>query len=107
MDHRGYCAEHKDKEPRPFSGARRAGNSYSSMRWIRLRDKIIERDKCCVVCGSTIGLQVHHMVAHRGDESLFYDEDNLVVLCSQCHRLETIKEIVYRKRMISREPVYE
>lgn len=30
-------------------------------------------------------LIVHHKTPHRGDLSLFYDADNLMVVCKACH----------------------
>jgi 5-methylcytosine-specific restriction endonuclease McrA len=38
----------------------------------------------CVECGSTIGLQVHHLEA-VGDGHDPFDVDRLVTLCSSCH----------------------
>jgi hypothetical protein len=41
-----------------------------------------EKYECCVVCGSTDGLQAHHVVfrSQGGKE-----EDNLVLICRRCH----------------------
>jgi len=50
-----------------------------------LRRKILERDSWrCQTCGSMSGLEVHHMQrrSRLGDDS----EENLVTLCSDCHR---------------------
>jgi len=47
--------------------------------------KILERDSWrCQVCGSMSGLEVHHRQrrSQRGDDS----EENLITLCSNCHR---------------------
>jgi len=51
----------------------------------RLRKEILERDGWrCQACGSLLGLEIHHIVrrGRSGDDS----EDNLVALCSVCHR---------------------
>jgi 5-methylcytosine-specific restriction endonuclease McrA len=52
-----------------------------------LRKRIFERDGWkCQSCGSSINLQVHHVV-HRsqlGPDAL----DNLISLCAGCHRLQ-------------------
>jgi 5-methylcytosine-specific restriction endonuclease McrA len=51
-----------------------------------LHRKILERDGWrCQACGSMSGLEVHHMErrSRRGDDS----EENLITLCSNCHRL--------------------
>ena len=50
-----------------------------------LRRKILERDNHeCVICGSFEKLEVHHKHAlYLGGKST---EDNLVTLCSECHK---------------------
>ena len=51
-----------------------------------LHRKILERDGWrCQACGSMSGLEVHHMErrSRRRDDS----EENLITLCSNCHRL--------------------
>jgi 5-methylcytosine-specific restriction protein A len=50
-----------------------------------LRRKIMERDGWrCQACGSISGLEVHHM--QRRSQSGHDSEDNLITLCSECHR---------------------
>ena len=49
---------------------------------------IIERDGgCCLVCGSTIDLEVDHRIAlmNNGDNS----DENLGTLCDECHKEKT------------------
>ena len=50
-----------------------------------LHRTILERDRWrCQVCGSTVGLEVHHMTprGRLGDDV----EQNLITLCWNCHR---------------------
>ena len=50
-----------------------------------LKDKVKERDKwSCQICNSKNKLEVHHIikVRHRGSSDL----DNLITLCTSCHR---------------------
>jgi 5-methylcytosine-specific restriction endonuclease McrA len=51
--------------------------------WGQLRTTVHARDRACVRCGSTLGLQVHHRVAlvDGGSNQL----DNLELLCGDCH----------------------
>ena len=47
--------------------------------------EVLERDGWrCQACGSLRGLEVHHIQrrSQSGDDS----EDNLITLCSDCHR---------------------
>lgn len=50
----------------------------------RLRRALERRDRCCRVCGSTVGLHAHHLIhwEHGGPTELW----NLVLLCPHCHR---------------------
>ena len=55
----------------------------------RTRQKVLERDSydgapCCIYCGSPYGIEIHHFVERsRGGMGV---EENLVCLCSRCHR---------------------
>jgi len=35
---------------------------------------------------------VDHIIPHRGDEKLFWDETNWQALCHECHGVKTAKE---------------
>lgn len=62
---------------------------YRTARWARLRQTILLRDLYqCQMCKriSSTGMVVDHIKPHRGSEALFWDEQNLQVLCaSPCH----------------------
>jgi len=69
-------------------------NSLYGRRWRKLRRKIIARDLCrCRFCGVIVSsgrsspnaAEVDHIIPHRGDEKLFWDETNLQTLCKNCH----------------------
>ena len=50
---------------------------------VAIRRRVIARDGCCRVCGSTVTLEVHHVVPLvEGGSSRM---DNLVLLCRACH----------------------
>lgn len=64
---------------------------YKTARWQAKRMSVLVRDKfTCAMCGR-IGMDTSKLVAdhrepHRGDETLFWDDDNLQTLCkSPCH----------------------
>lgn len=71
---------------------------YSSRRWRGddngvggLRWRILVRDRfTCRMCGvmhaDTAMLEADHIVPHKGNPKLFWDEKNLQCLCSDCHR---------------------
>lgn len=76
-------------------GAKPAGRTghqwYSQARWKKLRWSILTRDSfTCQMCGrlegNTSQLVADHKKPHRGNERLFFDEQNLWTLCkSPCH----------------------
>lgn len=65
---------------------------YKTARWQHLRLLIFGRDLftcqwpgCGRIEGDTSKLVADHIVPHRGDERLFWDEGNLQTLCKPCH----------------------
>lgn len=69
-------------------------NLYSTAAWQRLRVRIIKRDMgLCQMCGidtdsgrdSPSSAEVDHKTPHKGRRSVFFDPDNLQLLCKSCH----------------------
>jgi 5-methylcytosine-specific restriction endonuclease McrA len=61
-------------------------------RWSAKRESIINRDKgCCIICGSSENLRVHHKQYHYIEKTKTfvdpwdYDDKYLVTLCQSCH----------------------
>ena len=53
--------------------------------WRAVRQHVINRDGCCVICGSTKSLHVHHLnYQHHGDE--VHHLEDLVCVCNKCHK---------------------
>jgi 5-methylcytosine-specific restriction protein A len=96
-----YCPLHKREQPAPFGNAVRYNESlYKTTRWRSLRAKVLREQTACFRCGtSEEKLEVHHLVPPRGNEELFFDENNLVAVCPTCHRTITNEEIRNRKRV--------
>jgi 5-methylcytosine-specific restriction protein A len=70
---------------------------YNTARWRALRLRIFLRDlytcqnpDCGRLIGNTALLVCDHIIPHRGDERLFWDETNLQTLCKACH--DSIKQ---------------
>jgi 5-methylcytosine-specific restriction protein A len=70
---------------------------YNTTRWRKLRDTIIKSNPECVVCGNPATV-IDHIVPHRGQEELFFDESNLQALCSRCHKDKTLAEMASRRK---------
>ncbi|UGY23196.1 HNH endonuclease [Bradyrhizobium septentrionale] len=65
---------------------------YKLARWQALRLRIFLRDRytcrrkgCGRVEPNTSLLVCDHVIPHRGDERLFWDDGNLQTLCKACH----------------------
>ena len=67
------------------SSAKRRPIRLDADAYRRLHQEILERDSWrCQSCGSLQGLEVHH-IQHRSQSGSDSD-DNLIALCSDCHR---------------------
>jgi 5-methylcytosine-specific restriction protein A len=62
---------------------------------------MIRQSPQCAICGAAKEdgaiLEVHHREPPRGDEGMFFDENNLQVLCRSCHQVITAREIQERR----------
>ncbi|HBP4947635.1 HNH endonuclease [Pseudomonas aeruginosa] len=58
-------------------------------RWQQAREQYLRDHPLCVYCERkglvTAANTVDHIVAHRGDQDLFWDQDNWQPLCGPCH----------------------
>jgi 5-methylcytosine-specific restriction protein A len=79
-----------DRE-RPSASARGYG-----ARWRRARLAFLARHPLCATCQAEGRLvpatDVDHVVPHRGDQRLFWDESNWQGLCKPCHDAKTARE---------------
>lgn len=62
---------------------------YNTARWKRLRAEQLRAHPLCRMHGElgqvAAATVADHVKAHRGDEALFFDADNLQSLCKHCH----------------------
>jgi 5-methylcytosine-specific restriction protein A len=65
-------------------------------RWRRARAAYLRHHPLCVPCREAGRLVratvVDHVVPHRGDQKLFWDEANWAALCKRCHDAKTARE---------------
>lgn len=61
-------------------------------RWQQARERYLLDNPLCVFCArrgmTTAASVVDHVVAHQGDQALFWDQDNWQALCKPCHDSE-------------------
>lgn len=86
-----YCREHqKYSTDRVRGGADARGYNAE---WRRARRAYLQRHPLCVECMRegklTPATVVDHIVPHRGDKRLFWDENNWNPLCKPCHDRKT------------------
>ena len=65
-------------------------------RWRRARAAYLARHPLCVWCLAEGRVEpattVDHIVPHRGDQKLFWDEANWAAMCKHCHDAKTARE---------------
>ena len=65
-------------------------------RWRRARAAFLALHPLCVPCAAAGRLKaatvVDHIVPHRGDATLFWDEANWAPVCKRCHDAKTARE---------------
>jgi 5-methylcytosine-specific restriction protein A len=62
---------------------------YNTAHWKALRFHQLSQDPLCCMCKAqntiTIATIVDHKIPHKGDERLFFDENNLQSMCKPHH----------------------
>lgn len=92
-----YCENHlklvKSARERFRLSAYQRG--YDS-RWAKARKAYLTAHPLCVEClkSGTItpATDVDHIIPHKGDKTLFWDEKNWQALCHECHSRKTASE---------------
>ena len=81
-----------------FRGKDEYAHLYKTKRWQDTRKRILIRDMYqCQECGTIVGIRkydahVDHKIAHKGDDLLFWNEDNMQTLCHSCHNSDKQRE---------------
>ncbi len=87
-----YCEEHRKKwSPDALRGGA-AARGYDA-RWRKARKLFLQRHPLCVKCMEENKIVqatvVDHIVPHRGDQKLFWDQGNWQALCKEHHDKKT------------------
>jgi len=88
------CEKHLAQERNVEESRRGSANSrgYGS-RWRAERKRFLELNPLCVECHRmrrlTAATVVDHIVPHKGDPALFWNQSNWQVLCRRCHNRKT------------------
>ena len=93
-----FCEEHVVLHRADRADA--SGRGYDS-RWRKARKLFLKRHPLCEKCkeqGRFVKAEVvDHIVPHRGDGKLFWDESNWQALCKRCHDSKTMTEDRYQE----------
>lgn len=85
-----YCAEHKPLHPEEIRSASSRGYGRQ---WQKASRAFLHRHPFCEEClrhgRYTKATVVDHIIPHRGDPKMFWDEDNWEALCKPCHDKKT------------------
>lgn len=87
----GYCPEHARQRERERKQALRRIHpdaAYSTPRWRKARALYLAAHPHCLRCMAPATV-VDHIVPHKGDDVLFWDEGNWQPLCARCHNRKT------------------
>lgn len=91
-----YCNEHKALHVNDRANASSRG--YDS-KWRSARNKFLKSNPLCIKCKErgklTVAVIVDHIIPHRGDKALFWNENNWQALCKRCHDNKTMTEDRY------------
>ena len=88
-----YCDLHRTLHPEEVRSASSRG--YGK-RWQQVRKRYLEVHPLCAECMKQ-GLyvkasDVDHIIPHRGDSDLFWDQSNWQPLCHRHHSMKTARE---------------
>ncbi len=90
MVDKGYCPAHQKADRKRYDQAR--GNATQrgyDARWRKARAAYLAEHPLCVMCEAegrvTAAKVVDHRIPHKGDPTLFWDQDNWQSLCTNHH----------------------
>ncbi|RFB28226.1 HNH endonuclease [Brevibacillus sp. VP] len=92
-----YCIKHKKDTGQKYNRERGTSSQrgYDS-RWRKARKSFLSSNPLCVHCKEqrklTAATVIDHIIPHKGDMVLFWDENNWQSLCASCHNRKTARE---------------
>ena len=89
----GWCEKHLPEQRDRRRSAHQRGYTHQ---WSKARGAFLASHPWCAECARrnkhTPATAVDHIIPHRGDTKLFWDEKNWQPLCASCHSTKTAKE---------------
>ena len=92
-----YCPEHKRESYRQDQKLRGTAHERGyTKRWARARRRYLNASPLCIECArqgmTTAADVVDHIIPHKGNYDLFWNEDNWQPLCKRHHDIKTATE---------------
>jgi 5-methylcytosine-specific restriction enzyme A len=90
------CNKHRIQMQREIDQLRgsAAARGYGS-KWRKARQEFLRRNPLCAKCNQNgilkVATAVDHIIPHKGDVGLFWDQSNWQALCFSCHSRKTAK----------------
>jgi 5-methylcytosine-specific restriction protein A len=96
VDH-GRCEKHAILQRREIDDRRGSAASRGyGKRWDKAAKLFRQLHPLCAMCSTVphpvASKEVDHIIPHKGDMELFWDQDNWQALCKSCHSTKTAKE---------------
>lgn len=94
----GLCDIHKQEQQQYYDARRGSATQRGyNHRWNKARKIFLRENPLCKLCleekkETKIATEVDHIVPHKGNYDLFWDQDNWQSLCSTCHKTKTARE---------------
>ncbi|KZL93955.1 HNH endonuclease [Clostridium magnum DSM 2767] len=91
-----YCSKHQKEFESKYNKTSRPFKKLYNSRWYKLRKQFLLKHPLCEECKRegivTAAEVVDHIIPHKGNEELFWDESNWQSLCKHHHDVKTAKE---------------
>jgi 5-methylcytosine-specific restriction endonuclease McrA len=100
------CIKCVKNEPRKNKGI----NKVSKKKITVTQDtynKVMQRDNCrCRLCGTSLNLQLHHIIYRSEDKSKINDVNNCIMLCNVHHRLVHSNKHYWQSKLLEMNRKY-
>lgn len=96
-----YCENHlyiEEEKSKPDYSKFSRSTLYLCKKWRDASRAFLLKNQTCCMCGAKATI-TDHIIPHRGNEDLFWDENNWQPLCKSCHDQKTMREIRSRIKM--------
>jgi len=89
-EYKGRCTEHARAQERTRYNAD-TRKWYCTLAWQTLRQMVLADEPICMACHQEASTEVDHIIPHRGDYTMFFNQSNLQGLCATCHGQKTAR----------------